>query len=285
MPPKRAPLFADCSVAISGTYKTHTQGDISALITTNGGVVTPSVTKATTHLITTDKELEKNTTKVQKALDMGIFLVTLDWAIDSISKKKRQAEDSYKVSDGSTAVAAAAPATPASTTGPSTPDTSDKVKSEKRKADDELDGAVEKKIKDLSKKVATKAAKPSSSAIKRPPVDRACILPAAYEVYVDSEVAWNARLNQTNIGANNNKFYLVQLLINPSGQCAVFSHWGRVGANGQSQITHCGDINSAMKEFKSKFKSKSGNDWENRDNFVKVTGKRFISLINLPMAI
>ncbi|KAF8985684.1 hypothetical protein CPC16_008566 [Podila verticillata] len=277
MPPKRAPLFADCSVAISGTYKTHTQGDISALITTNGGVVTPSVTKATTHLITTDKEIEKNTTKVQKALDMGIFLVTLDWAIDSISKKKRQVEDSYKVSDGSTAVVAVAPATPATTPGPSTPDSSDNaIKSEKRKADDELDGAVEKKIKDLNKKVAAKAAKPSSSAIKKPPVGRACLLPATYEVYVDSEVAWNARLNQTNINANNNKFYLIQLLINPNGQTAVFSHWGRVGASGQSQTVHCGDINSGMREFENKFKSKSGNRWEDRDNFEKSPGKYFL---------
>ncbi|KAF9310666.1 Poly [ADP-ribose] polymerase 2 [Podila horticola] len=274
MPPKRVPLFSLCGVAISGTYKTHTQGDISALITTNGGVVTPSVTKATTHLITTDKELEKNTTKVQKALEMGIFLVTLDWVIDSISKKKRQNEDLYKVSDGSAAVAiaAAAPATPADTPGSSTPDST----SNKRKADDELDGAVDKKIKDLNKKVVAKAAKASSSAIKRPPVDRSCTLPPDYEVYVDSVVAWNARLNQTNINANNNKFYLIQLLGNPRGQYAIFCHWGRVGAHGQTQVTHCGDINNAMKEFKKKFIAKSGNQWEDRDKFEKVPRKYFL---------
>lgn len=270
MPPKRVPLFTDCTVSISGTYKTHTQGDISALITTNGGAVTPSVTKATTHLITTDKELEKNTAKVQKAVDMGILLVTLDWVVDSISKKKRQSEASYKVSDGAVvAVAATAPVTPAATPGSSTPDST----SGKRKADDDLDGAVEKKIKDLNKKVAAKAAKVSPSTIKKPPVDRSCSLPAGYEVYVDSVVAWNARLNQTNINANNNKFYLIQLLGNSKGQYAVFSHWGRVGANGQTQTIHCGDINGGMREFKKKFSAKSGNQWDDRDNFVKVPGK------------
>ncbi|KAG0355708.1 hypothetical protein BG005_005356 [Podila minutissima] len=273
MPPKRVPLFTDCTVSISGTYKTHTQGDISALITTNGGAVTPSVTKATTHLITTDKELEKNTAKVQKAVDMGILLVTLDWVVDSISKKKRQSEASYKVSDGAVvAVAATAPVTPAATPGSSTPDST----SGKRKADDDLDGAVEKKIKDLNKKVAAKAAKVSPSTIKKPPVDRSCSLPAGYEVYVDSVVAWNARLNQTNINANNNKFYLIQLLGNSKGQYAVFSHWGRVGANGQTQTIHCGDINGGMREFKKKFSAKSGNQWDDRDNFVKVPGKYFL---------
>ncbi|KAG0033677.1 hypothetical protein BGZ81_007675 [Podila clonocystis] len=274
MPPKRAPLFTDCSVAISGTYKTHTQGDISALITTNGGAVTPSVTKATTHLITTDKEFEKNTTKVQKAVVMGIFLVTLDWVIDSISKKKRQSEDSYSVTDDSAtvAVATAAPVTPADTPGSSTPDST----SVKRKADDELDGTVEKKIKDLNKKVAAKTTKVSPSAIKRPPVDRSCTLSADYEVYVDSVVAWNARLNQTNINANNNKFYLIQLLGNSKGQYAVFSHWGRVGANGQTQTVQCGDIYSAILEFKKKFLAKSGNQWDKRDNFEKVPGKYFL---------
>ncbi|KAI8347889.1 poly polymerase catalytic domain-containing protein [Mortierella sp. GBAus27b] len=94
-----------------------------------------------------------------------------------------------------------------------------------------------------------------------------------YSVYVDDDVAWNARLNQTNIGANNNKFYMIQLLATKASQYAVFCHWGRVGAHGQTSTDMFGNLDSAKHGFERKFREKTKNSWADRDNFVKHSGK------------
>ncbi|KAF9896364.1 Poly [ADP-ribose] polymerase 3, partial [Lobosporangium transversale] len=141
-------------------------------------------------------------------------------------------------------------------------------RNQKRKAaadSDEEGDHVDKKIKTLKAKVTNSS---GTAQIRQPPVDRACTLPATYSVYVDSEVAWNARLNQTNIGANNNKFYFIQLL-RSTNQYAVFCHWGRVGSNGQSSTDMFFDLESAKREFDRKFRGKTKNSWSGRDNFVK----------------
>ena len=56
---------------------------------------------------------------------------------------------------------------------------------------------------------------------------------------------------QTNIGHNNNKFYLLQLLEDDSRKSYnVWFRWGRVGKTGQSNLTACGpDLNEAKKVF------------------------------------
>ena len=81
-------------------------------------------------------------------------------------------------------------------------------------------------------------------------------------------------LNQTNIGHNNNKFYVIQLLkqkVLP--EYKVWTRWGRVGEVGSSADKHCTTMNDAIKEFKKKFKDKTKNDWDKRSNFVPQPGK------------
>ncbi|KAG0004927.1 Poly [ADP-ribose] polymerase 2 [Entomortierella chlamydospora] len=286
MPPKRAatPIFADCVFAIAGTFSDKSHVDITSLATSaaSGATVMTTVSKKITHLITNQAEIDKNSAKVVKAITTGtIVLVTLDWIEDSLQKKKRLDVVSYTLSSATTSSSPTTPAattTDTSTSADADADTKMDVdvkttKKSKRKASDNdtvIDDSVEKKIKTLK----VQAAKSSSSAkIRQPEVDRACTLPATYSVYVDSEVAWNARLNQTNIGQNNNKFYLIQLLKSTAGQYAVFAHWGRVGNSGQTSVDAYFDIYSAKSGFEKKFKDKTKNDWSNRDNFVKHSGK------------
>lgn len=56
---------------------------------------------------------------------------------------------------------------------------------------------------------------------------------------------------QTNIGNNNNKFYLLQLLEDDSRKAySVWFRWGRVGARGQSALVPCGsDLDDAKDTF------------------------------------
>lgn len=79
-------------------------------------------------------------------------------------------------------------------------------------------------------------------------------------------------LNQTNIGHNNNKFYIIQ--VNQDKKRYIcFTRWGRVGEEGQSNSDCHKDAEAAIKVFKKKFKDKTKNDWEKRENFTPHTGK------------
>lgn len=86
-------------------------------------------------------------------------------------------------------------------------------------------------------------------------------------MYDDGEIKYDASLNQTNIGANNNKFYILQMLQPRTAKTRflVWTRWGRVGENGQSKLLGpFNDFDSALKEFNKKFKDKTGCVWDDR---------------------
>jgi len=91
----------------------------------------------------------------------------------------------------------------------------------------------------------------------------------------DSKVCedYSVTLNQTNVDANNNKFYLIQVLEGNDGKFYAWNRWGRVGDPGQFKLMPCANKEMAIKEFKSKFRSKSCNAWENKGSFKAVKGK------------
>lgn len=96
-----------------------------------------------------------------------------------------------------------------------------------------------------------------------PPVDEHCKLVSGH-VYVDSDGhPWSVKLNQTNIGHNNNKYYIIQLIqSSPASVFACFTRWGRVGEAGQ-QSTETGSLEAMQLAFARKFKDKTRNDWGN----------------------
>jgi len=87
-------------------------------------------------------------------------------------------------------------------------------------------------------------------------VDERCPLGSA-EVWED----WAVMLNQTNLGNNNNKFYVIQLI--QSGKSYYcFTRWGRVGDKGQCSNKACASLSAAQTEFKKKFREKTRNEWD-----------------------
>jgi len=129
-------------------------------------------------------------------------------------------------------------------------------------------------IAEVSIMATVKTSKPKSSpAAAAPgtiviPVDEHCHLKSSAKVVDD----WDAMLNQTNIGANNNKFYVIQL-IESGGKYYTWTRWGRVGEPGQSALLGNGTLVDAQKCFNSKFRDKTSNTWEDRGNFVFRPGK------------
>ncbi|KAI8828622.1 poly polymerase catalytic domain-containing protein [Chytriomyces cf. hyalinus JEL632] len=98
-----------------------------------------------------------------------------------------------------------------------------------------------------------------------------------YHVLEKDGVIYDALLNQTDIGNNNNKFYIIQVLKHDStDKYITWTRWGRVGNAGQSQNPPFSSAAAAIKEFESKFKAKTQNLWADRENFEKHPGKYYL---------
>uniref|UniRef100_A0A452V8W7 Poly [ADP-ribose] polymerase n=1 Tax=Ursus maritimus TaxID=29073 RepID=A0A452V8W7_URSMA len=101
-------------------------------------------------------------------------------------------------------------------------------------------------------------------------VDPACPLSHTPGTQVHEDYA--CTLNQTNIGSNNNKFYIIQLL-EEGDRFACWNRWGRVGEVGQSKLSYFKLLEDAKKDFEKKFRDKTKNSWVERDHFVAHPGK------------
>ncbi|KAM6474537.1 protein mono-ADP-ribosyltransferase PARP3 [Liasis olivaceus] len=119
----------------------------------------------------------------------------------------------------------------------------------------------------LSTMAALKAAPKEKSKAR---IDSACQLSHvdSAKIYQD----YDCMLNQTNIGNNNNKFYIIQL-IEQNGNYSCWNRWGRVGEVGQSKLSSFPSLEAAMKDFEKKFREKTKNNWADRDNFIAHDGK------------
>ncbi|KAK6135066.1 hypothetical protein DH2020_031187 [Rehmannia glutinosa] len=93
---------------------------------------------------------------------------------------------------------------------------------------------------------------------------------AQYHVLQVGDEIYDAMLNQTNVGENNNKFFVIQVLeSDDGGKFMVYFRWGRVGVKGQDKLN--GPYTSqqvAVSEFEKKFFDKTKNQWFNRKEFV-----------------
>ncbi|KAM3914167.1 protein mono-ADP-ribosyltransferase PARP3 [Leptodactylus fuscus] len=120
---------------------------------------------------------------------------------------------------------------------------------------------------------AVQALKAAAGKKGKAKIDSACSLSGNgnMEVYED----YDCMLNQTNIGHNNNKFYIIQLINSPNQKTTYYcwNRWGRVGEVGQSKLTPFTALDAAKKDFEKKFKDKTKNNWSDRENFTPHPGK------------
>ncbi|KAK7999070.1 hypothetical protein PG991_014745 [Apiospora marii] len=93
----------------------------------------------------------------------------------------------------------------------------------------------------------------------------------------DDETIWDASLNLSNVSGNNNKFYMLQLLVDDKNS-TYYAHtrWGRVGESGQVKTMDFDNLDAAKEEFDSKFKSKTGLTWEKRTDEPKANKYTFV---------
>ncbi|KIK99939.1 hypothetical protein PAXRUDRAFT_131012 [Paxillus rubicundulus Ve08.2h10] len=181
--------------------------------------------------------------------------------------------------------ASAAAALPSTRTKPISRPKSAKGKG-KRTRDDDDDEGPSKKAKsgdDATSKSDAPGTKDADEAKKivtvlkrgKAPVDPVSSYVNTHLVYSDGTDVWDAMLNQTEVGSNKNKFYVIQLLhpIANDASCLLYTRWGRVGENGQSQQKGPWHPSVAINEFKKQFRAKAGVAWENRHGMTAGKGK------------
>ncbi|XP_054802081.1 poly [ADP-ribose] polymerase 2 isoform X2 [Prosopis cineraria] len=91
-----------------------------------------------------------------------------------------------------------------------------------------------------------------------------------YHVLQMAGEIYDAMLSQTNVGDNNNKFYVIQVLeSDDGGKFLVYNRWGRVGVKGQDKIHGpYASCETAIQEFENKFFAKTKNHWSDRKGFA-----------------
>ncbi|KAF8467354.1 poly polymerase catalytic domain-containing protein [Kalaharituber pfeilii] len=91
-------IFANCNIALAGTFKGRKQADIQFSITSNGGTYSAAVTPGTTtHLITNISDVAKRGPKVKVALDKSnnVTIVGIDWLDKCLEEGKQVDETEY----------------------------------------------------------------------------------------------------------------------------------------------------------------------------------------------
>ncbi|PPQ92485.1 LOW QUALITY PROTEIN: hypothetical protein CVT25_010430 [Psilocybe cyanescens] len=100
------------------------------------------------------------------------------------------------------------------------------------------------------------------------PVDPASNCVDTHQVYSNEQGVWDAMLNQTDVSGNQNKNKSLLHPIGNNTQCKMFTRWGRVGENGQTQTKGPWPAQQAVNEFKKQFRSKAAVAWEDRHGMV-----------------
>ena len=110
-----------------------------------------------------------------------------------------------------------------------------------------------------------------SAATKGYIIDEQCKYKTATIAQDDEGVVYSCTLNQTELDANKNKFYIMQVLKN--GEKYIFyKKFGRIGDPGKTLYDNHTDKDSAIEDFKKQFRSKTGNN-RGTKNFDKKDGK------------
>ncbi|KAJ5338000.1 hypothetical protein N7452_004728 [Penicillium brevicompactum] len=246
--------FKNVIIAVSGTFPNLRQADVRGLVEQNGATFSTSVTEECTHLVTTQVDVDKQSTKYKKAHSLpNCQIVSLSWLLESVQAKKPLPESNFAFGNGSTSQADTK-----SQNG--NDDTEVKPKTKKRSASkDEAPESI-KKSKN-SQKATTKCL--------NIPIDEGFNMRSGTfrqpTVFIDDAgLIWDATLNQTVASDNANKFYRIQLLAGTNGTFMTWTRWGRVGENGQSANQTYSNVRDAMALFERKFKDKSGLAWANR---------------------
>ncbi|XP_035851369.1 poly [ADP-ribose] polymerase 1 isoform X2 [Sander lucioperca] len=235
---------------------TKNKDDLKAAVEELGGKITSTANKASLCL-STKKEVEKMSKKMEEARDAGVRVVSEDFLTDikSSGKAFQELVSLHAISPWGAEVKVEAPAaapSAASKSGVLATKSTGRVKEE--------GGSKSKKMKLTVKGGA--AVDPDSG------------LENSAHVLEQSGKMYSATLGLVDIVRGTNSYYKLQLLEDDvQKRYWVFRSWGRVGTTiGGNKLDKFHDKNSALDNFLGVYKEKTGNDWS-CSNFTKYPNK------------
>ena len=93
---------------------------------------------------------------------------------------------------------------------------------------------------------------------------------------------YDCTLNQTDIDSNKNKFYIMQIIkVGKGKEYVVYIRFGRVGVAGKTSYKIYLSESPAISFFEKQFRAKTGNNWHDRNDFIKKPGKYFMAELEL----
>ena len=105
-----------------------------------------------------------------------------------------------------------------------------------------------------------------------------------YELYKENDEYWDASLTKVNLQNGiygEYMFYFIQLVHDlGKNMYIVTTQFGRIGEEGANQRSPFNSLDDAKNEFGKIFKSKTGNLWEERNNFERKKGKYMLLTYN-----
>ena len=105
-----------------------------------------------------------------------------------------------------------------------------------------------------------------------------------FELYKENKEYWDASLTKVNLQNGiygEYMFYFIQLIHDKGkNMYIVTTQFGRIGEEGANQRSPFNTLNEAKNEFNKIFKSKTGNNWEDRNNFKRIKGKYMLLTYN-----
>lgn len=256
------------------------QAEAEQLVVTLGGISVKSITKNCTHLVA-DRAAASQPTwgKIHDANQKKIPIVNEAWLAQCRDDSTKVDEDTYlwsyifdeekkAIANGTAPAAGTGTQRGAKRAANTSSPMPSKPKVKKPRA--------ENGVKEERETVAEGQFIKKKDAVI--PIDQFCDQ-VDHVVYInpDDGMIYDASLNQTNASNNNNKFYIVQLLHNPtSDSFKTWTRWGRVGESGQKALLGDGTFADALKNFEKKFKDKSGLAWKDRTENPKPGKYAFI---------
>ncbi|KAK5903551.1 hypothetical protein CgunFtcFv8_007323 [Champsocephalus gunnari] len=225
--------------------------DLKAFVEELGGKIASSANKASLCL-STKKEVEKMSKKMEEVRDAGVRVVSEDFLKDikSSGKALQELVSLHAISPWGAEVKAEAPApSVASKSGTPAAKSTGRVKEEEGSS----------KIKKMKLTVKGGAAVDPDSGLEN-----------SAHVLEQSGKMYSATLGLVDIVRGTNSYYKLQLLEDDvQKRYWVFRSWGRVGTTiGGNKLDKFHDKNSAMDNFLGVYKEKTGNTWST-SNFTK----------------
>ncbi|KAJ3278959.1 Poly [ADP-ribose] polymerase 1 [Borealophlyctis nickersoniae] len=223
----------------------HNQSYFQKLVEEGGGIVSKSVSKDVTMLITNKAEVDKNSNKIQQAEEWGIDVVDEAYVTDCMEQKKRFYHKDAKYL----------------LVGHSKEVSSISAGEKKRRAE----GLEEERSAKISKVTVKGGAA----------VDPESGLESTHHVLKEDKLLWSVVLSKTDLQKGKNSYYKLQVLeSDKGGSCRLFRSWGRVGTTVGGNKCESMDKRSAKAEFRRLYTEKCGNEFGD-PNPVKHPGLMF----------